>query len=185
MLVHPNVVDLEFSLVAQYPICQMTNWLQIIKSKVQKFRQIIPPVQARPEAEMPCRVFPSGSPKQKNLWCLIGYRKANQILLSTMTTFQLTTSKAVGALRALPRIYWERPQVRSKTFAQPKNGKKNFIFIALVYNKFEKKGEAKGQIKSEWIYEVINFPKRLYRLGTYVCHCAPILWKKILFLTDF
>ena len=139
MLVHPNVVDLEFSLVAQYPICQMTNWLLIIKSKVQKFRQITPPVQARPEAEMPCRVFPSGSPKQKNLWCLIGYRKANQILLSTMTTFQLTTSKAVGALRALPRIYWERPQVRSKTFAQPKNGKKNFIFIALVYNKFEKK----------------------------------------------
>merc|ERR1711971_691380 len=68
MLAHPNVEDLEFSLVAQYPICQMTNWLLIIKSKVQKFRQIIPPVQARPEAEiMPCRVFPSVSPKQKNL----------------------------------------------------------------------------------------------------------------------
>ena len=132
MLVHPNVVDLEYSLVAQYPICQMTNWLQIIKSKVQKFRQIIPPVQARPEVEMPCRVFLSGSPKQKNLWCLIGYRRANQILLSTTMTFQLTTSKAVGALRALPRIYWERPQVRSKTFAQPKNGKPSPVFLKCI-----------------------------------------------------
>ena len=48
----------------------------------------------------------------------------------------------------------------------------------------------KGQIKSEWIYEVIKFPKqqlktlkdfcpeRLYRLGTYVySHCAAILCK--------
>ena len=135
MPVHPNVVDLEFSLVAQYPICQMTNWLQIIKSKVQKFRQIIPPVQARPEVEMPCRVFPSGSPKQKNLWCLIGYRRANQILWLTTMTFQLTTSKAVGVLRALPRIYWERPQVRSKTFAQPKNGKqKYFPTISYIFS---------------------------------------------------
>ena len=138
MLEHPNVVGLEFFLVVQYPICQMTNWLQIIKSKVQKLRQI-PPLQARPEAEMPSRVFPSVSPKQKNLWCLIGYRKANQILLLTTMTFQLTTSKAVGALRALPRIYWERPQVRSKTFAQPKNGKKNFIFKVLCKLKLKKK----------------------------------------------
>ena len=138
MLEHPNVVGLEFFLVVQYPICQTMNWLQIIKSKVQKLRQI-PPLQARPEAEMPSRVFPSVSPKQKNLWCLIGYRKANQILLSTMTTFQLTTSKAAGALRVLPRIYWGRPQVRSKMFAQPKNGKKNFIFIVLCKLKLKKK----------------------------------------------